>query len=94
MKYYDRTSNRIYNTDTSVLLKYSQEMEELGDGYIRYSTRWVYRKERRENEYFLHVNKTTVDRRCNIFDVQDYFIPVDEEWVRSFRRDTPEIWPE
>lgn len=93
MKYYDKGRNRIFNSDTGKLVKCVMDVEELGDGYTRNSMRKVMFKNE-EDGYFLYVYRVTVDRYCKIFDIQEYIVPVSEEWMRGFRRSTPDIWPE
>ena len=81
-----------YSTDDSVPVKFSAEEEDLGGGYTRYSYRVVYYRSEKD-DYFLYVNRTTVDRVCSIFDIQEYIVPVGRNWVAKFRRDTPDRYP-
>ena len=46
-----------------------------------------------DGSYFIYYYKVTVDRWCKLADVQEYIVPVTEEWVNSFRRGTPDVWP-
>ena len=92
MKYYDRLRNKIYNSDTGKLVKCVMDVEELGDGYTRNTMRKVMMKEE-DGSYFIYYYKVTVDRWCKLADVQEYIVPVTEEWVNSFRRGTPDVWP-
>lgn len=87
-------NNRTYNTDasTSILVKCAVDVEDLSNGYTRYSIRKVYFKSG-DDEYFLYVNRTTIKRTCDVFDVQEYIVPVTKDWVRKFRADTPEVYP-
>ena len=68
----------MYNSETGTLLKCCMDVEELGDGW---------------DGYFVYVYKVTVDRRCRVQDVQEYIVPVKEDWVRDFVRSTPDVWP-
>lgn len=93
MKYLDRETNLVYNSDTATMLKCCMEVEVLGDGYTRNTMKKVMRKNGADG-YFIYYYKVTVDRYCKIFAVQEYIVPVTEEWVNSFRRETPDVWPE
>lgn len=86
-------NGKVWNTDNSLLLKYVVDIEELGEGYIRYSVRSVMQRPR-EKDYFVYVSKVTTDKRGGIFDRSEYIVPVDEEYVKGFRRSSPEVWPE
>lgn len=89
----DLINGKTYNTEKDIPKKFIVEEEELGDGYIRYTTRVVYYCERRE-EYYLYVNSTTTkNKRCEIFDTHGYIVPVSEEWARNFNRDTECLYP-
>ena len=84
---------KIYNTDSSVLVKCVIEDEDLGEGYTRYNIKKVMRR-KREGDFFLYVTKIATDRRCRILDVSQYIVPVDEDYVISFRKGLPDLWPE
>lgn len=86
-------NTKTYNTETSTLVKYIVDEESLGDGYTLYKVRALYYKPR-VKEYFLAVTKICTDRRNNIFDLQEYIVPVTREWASSFNRDTEDIYPE
>ena len=86
-------NTRTYNTETSTLVKYVVDEESLGNGYTLYKVRALYYKSRTD-EYFLVVTKTSTDRRDNIFDLQQYIIPVTKEWAGKFNRNTEDIYPE
>ena len=87
-------NNKTYNTDTSTPVKYCVDVEELGDGYIRYSTKVVYFKNK-DNSYFLYVKRvTTSNKRGDIFDIQEYIVPVKDNWVKQFGRGMPEVYQE
>ena len=92
MKYFDKLRNRVYNSETGTLLKCCMDVEELGDGWTRNTLRKVMLKNE-EDGYFVYVYKVTVDRRCRVQDVQEYIVPVKEDWVREFVRSTPDVWP-
>ena len=92
MKYFDKLRNRVYNSETGTLLKCCMDVEELGDGWTRNTLRKVMLKNE-EDGYFVYVYKVTVDRRCRVKDVQEYIVPVKEDWVREFVRSTPDVWP-
>lgn len=85
-------NGKTYNTETSTLVKYIVDEESLGDGYHLYKVRSLYYKSH-EKEYFLAVTKTCTDRRDNIFDLQQYIVPVTREWAGSFNRNTEDIYP-
>ena len=86
-------NNRTYNTETSILVKYVVDEEALGDGYTLYKVRALYFKSR-VKEYFLAVTKICTDRRNNIFDLQEYIVPVTREWAGKFNKTTEDIYPE
>ena len=86
-------NTKTYNTETSTLVKYIVDEESLGDGYTLYKVRSLYYKPRVQ-EYFLAVTKICTDRRNNIFDLQEYIVPVTREWAGGFDRDTEDIYPE
>ena len=86
-------NTKTYNTETSTLVKYVVDEESLGDGYTLYKVRALYFKSR-VKEYFLAVTKTVVDRRCVIFDLQEYIVPVTREWAGKFNKTTEDIYPE
>lgn len=89
----DYVNNKVYNTETATPVKYCVDVEELGDGWIRYSTKVVYYKDN-EDEYFLYVKRvTTSNKWCDLFDVQEYIVPVTKDWVKVFNRHTEDIWP-
>lgn len=83
----DRTT---YNTDTSTLVKSVVLTEDLGNGYTRYRTMQLYYCNRLD-EWFLFINKTSVDRCCNVIDVCEYINPVGEEFIYSFRKKVDEV---
>ena len=81
---------RVYNTETGILLKRNVTREDLGEGYTRYKTMQLWYGNRSE-EWFLTVNKTTVDRCCMVIDVCEYINPVDEEFVYNFRKKVEDV---
>lgn len=81
---------KTYNTDTSTLMKSVVLSEDLGEGYTRYKTMQLWYSNRSE-EWFLTVNKTTVDRCCMVIDVCEYINPVDEEFVYNFRKKVEDV---
>lgn len=83
---------RMYNTETSTLVKYCVVEEELGNGYTRYSTRAVYSKSR-SDEYFLYVRQVTTDRQAYVIDICEWIVPVSDEWASKFRRGTELLYP-
>lgn len=87
-------NNKTYNTETSTPVKYYVDVEELGDGFIRYSTKVVYFRNK-DTSYFLYVKRvTTSNKRGDIFDIQEYLVPVTDEWVKQFGRGMPEVYQE
>lgn len=91
MKYLNRLTGKVYNTDTAKLVKCAAEIEELGDGWVRNVMKRVMKND--IAGYFVYVNKVTTDRCCNIVDESEYIVPVTEEWAMKFRRGTPDVWP-
>lgn len=86
-------NNKVYNTEISTPVKYVVTEEDLSDGWTRYSTKVVYYKDK-EDEYFLYVKRVTIRNKWgDIFDIQEYIVPVKPEWVRTFNRFSEEIWP-
>lgn len=83
---------KTYNTETALLCKMVVDTEDLGNGYTRYSTRCVYVNQM-TGKYFLYTNHTAIDKHLNIFDKQEWIVPVTDEWVKSFTRETPELYP-
>lgn len=85
-------NNKTYNTETSTPVKYTVDIEELGDGFERYSTKVVYFRNK-DNSYFLYVKRvTTSNKRGDIFDIQEYLVPVTDDWVKKFGRGMPEVY--
>ena len=84
--------SKLYNTETSTPVKYYVDTEDLGDGFTRFSTKVIYSRDK-DGEYFLYVKRVTTERRCMIFDIQEYIVPVSDEWVRDFNSKTPEVYP-
>ena len=80
-------NSKVYNTETSVLVKENVGMEELEDGWVRYTTRSLYCRAK-AGDYWMHVRKVCTDKRGNIVDKQDYCYKIDEEYVRGFNRNT------
>jgi len=81
-------NNKTYNTDRDLPKKYFVDIEKLGEGYVRYTTRCVYYCERRD-EYYIYVNSTTTsNRRGEIFDAHSYIIPVEYECAKDFNKET------
>lgn len=80
-----------YNTANSELVKKNFEIEELGSGWSRLIERDLYFRVR-ARDYFLYVKKTTIDERCMVVDCQEgIYKVVNNDFVRSFNRDTNEI---
>ena len=78
---------RVYNTDNGVLLKRNVSSEELGGGWTRWTTRSIYYRQKAE-DYWMHVEKVVTERDASIVDRQDYCYVVDEDYVRTFNKNT------
>lgn len=78
---------RVYDTKTGVLLKENITREDLEDGWTRWATRRIYYRARKD-DYWMHVQKVTVSRDASIVDKQDYCYIVDEEYIRTFNKNT------
>lgn len=85
-------NGKIWNTDSSVMVKYLVEEEELGDGYIRYVQKALMQRPR-EMDYFVWVTKITTDRRNTLLDKNEYVYPVEESYVKRFGKGMPDIFP-
>lgn len=90
MEYKEIIGGKTYNTDTSTLMKSIVIPENLGDGVIRYKKMDLYYGNRIKS-WFLYINKTTVDRHNNIFDLIEYIVPVDESFGIGFRKKVEDI---
>ena len=90
MEYKEIVGGKTYNTDTSVLMKSIVIPEDLGDGVIRYKKMDLYYGNRNDS-WFLYINKTTVDRHNDIFDLIEYIVPVDEKFVVNFKKEIENI---
>ena len=89
----DVIGGKTYNTEKDTPVKFIVDIEDLGEGYIRYSTRVIYYCDKR-GDYYLYVNSTTTkNNRCEIFDTHGYIVPVSEELARSFNKNTELIYP-
>ena len=89
----DYIDGKIWNTDSAKLVKYVVDVEDLGDGYTRYTQKSLMMRAR-DRDYFMWVVKVSTDRWCGILDKSEYLVPVSEDYVKSFRRGLPDIWPE
>ena len=78
---------KLYNTDTGLLLKENISVEDLGDGYTRYTTRCLYWRSK-SKDYWMHKQTVCVDRRASIVDKQDYCYTIEEDYVREFNKST------
>ena len=85
------TATATYNTDTSDLVKKNFEIEDLGSGWSRLTERHLYYR-LRATDYFLYVNKSTIDEMCMVVDCQEVIYKVlNTTFVRSFKKGTNEI---
>lgn len=89
----DFINGKVCNTDNARLVKYDMSVEDLGDGYKRYVAKSVMQRPR-DKDYFIWVVKVTTDRWCGILDRSEFVLPVEESYVKSFRRGMPDIFPE
>lgn len=89
----DYINGKLYNTDTSIMVKYLVDEEDLGDGYVRYAQKIIMQRPR-EHDYYMWVIKIATDRRSKIIDKTEYICPVDEEYLKHFRKGLPDIYPE
>lgn len=87
----DYINGKVYCSDTARMLRYYIDVEELGEGYTRYSTRSLM-KRARDDEYFVYVMKVTTDGAARILDKIEWIVPVSEDYARKFRRGLPELW--
>ena len=69
------------------MLKENVSREDLEDGWTLWVTRCIYWRSK-SKDYWMHVQKVVVDRRASIVDRQDYCYVVDEDYVRSFNKNT------
>lgn len=80
-------SARVYNTESGVMMKMNFTREDLEDGWTRFITRSIYYRPK-TRDYWMHVEKVTVDRDSSVVDRQDYCYIVDEDYVRMFNKST------
>ena len=73
-----------FNTDTAYLMKRNSETEDLGGGWIRYTVRSLYYRPKPREDFFLHIEKTTVDRKSCLVDFNEYIYPVDDGYAEGF----------
>jgi len=76
---------KVYDTDTSYLIKYVVRQEDLGSGYIRLTEMGLYYR-KKKNDYFLYIRKIATEGNSKVIDIQDYFYPASVEFARSFNR--------
>lgn len=74
---------KVYDTDSSYLVKFVVKTEDLGNGYTRVVEMGLYFR-KKKSDYYLYVRKIATEPSSKVFDIQDCVYPVDEEFVRKF----------
>lgn len=84
-------NGKVYDTSCAYLMKCVGEVEELGDGYVRYKTRNIYFRER-SKDYFLYTYSVSTDNRSMVIDVNEYILPVSSDYAKTFCKGTREFY--
>lgn len=78
---------KVYDTKNAYLVKEKWSIEDLSNGYTRYTAVKLYFRER-SHDYFVHVRKVATDERSKVIDDAEHIRPVTDEYAKGFNRQT------